>query len=127
MALWYSIGLRSRPGFSEDQPQLSSLTATTTTLRKRQQQQQQPTSPHEVDQIAKPDVVTEIADIDPILSFADFREFDGLFVRRVDWATTGSLTASITTVPVAAPVTTRRTVATVTRRTGTGPAATSRV
>lgn len=104
-----------------------SLTATTTTLRKRQQQQQQPTSPHEVHQIAIPDVVAKIANIDSVLSFADLREFCGFLSGHIHWATTGSLSASITAVLIATPFATGRPVITITWRTGTRTAAASRV
>jgi hypothetical protein len=42
-----------------------------------------PTSPHELDQVAVLDVVTEVADIHAILSLAMFGELDRFFVRCI--------------------------------------------
>jgi hypothetical protein len=47
----------------------------------------QPTSPHEFNQVTILDVVTQVADIDPVFSLADLGEFDSLFMVGVHGTT----------------------------------------
>lgn len=47
-------------------------------------QSKAPTSPHEFHQVTIFDIVAQVSDVDAILAFADFGEFDSLLVVGVD-------------------------------------------